>query len=928
MTADIPDVDLGLSAEVEYYLTSRGFGLPTAPPLIATPEPSGVAGAVFDPDRVDRVIAVMRALRHTQGPLAGQPLEPDPWQVAYLLAPVFGWVRPDSRGGYVRIIREVWAELPRKNGKGEYVGEMILTGGGWKKFGDLRVGDLVHAEDGTLVPVTYTSPVHELDCYRVSFADGQSTICDADHLWTVFDRYGHGGRDHSIIDRRVYLKGAWRTLSTPEIAETFNISRPGATNTVGGKAYPKREYRYAVRTDRVLDRPRADLPLDPYLLGVWLGDGSTDAAVITTPDPVILESFRAAGFQTPQRPLRPGNGAQQYGIKPGFLTTLRALGVLGNKHVPERYLLASAEQRMDLLRGLMDTDGGVILGPSAKTPRVEFSSTRRGLAEAVLFLARSLGWKATLGERRPRLNARNVRRYRVAWMATQDRPPFRLARHIARLRDQSPAAAARSRSNKIVAVERVPTVPTMCIQVDHPSHQFLVGEGLIPTHNTTIAGATAIYLTAADGEAGAQVIAAATTKDQAGFCFRPIKQLAEQSPLLRKHVKAYQSKIVHRKSGSTFQAISAIADAQHGANIAGAIIDEVHLHKDAELVEAIETGTGSRSQPLIFMITTADDGRPNTIYARKRRRIEQLADGALHDPTTYGVIWAAARSEADLTDDPFSADTLRRANPGYGVSPTAEYLERAAQKAKENAAELGTYLRLHLGVRTRQTARFIPLGLWDASAGMVDETRLDGRDCWGGLDLSSVEDLTALVWLFPDRDGDRYEALFRFWLPEDRLPNLSRRTAGAADAWVRRGFLKLTPGNVIDNEAVLHTVDADARRFRVQTMGYDRWGATDVVRRLGEQEMTCVGVGQGYASLNAPTKELLRLVLLRKLVHGGNPVMRWMIDNLSVLYDPQGQVKPDKANAADKIDGVSATITALSEAMASMAEVDILDAVF
>jgi phage terminase large subunit-like protein len=385
---------------------------------------------------------------------------------------------------------------------------------------------------------------------------------------------------------------------------------------------------------------------------------------------------------------------------------------------------------------------------------------------------------------------------------------------------------------------------------------------------------------------------------------------------------------VHRKSGSTFQAISAIADAQHGANIAGAIIDEVHLHKDAELVETIETGTGSRSQPLIFMITTADDGRPNTIYARKRRRIEQLADGALHDPTTYGVIWAAARSEADLTDDPFSADTLRRANPGYGVSPTAEYLERAAQKAKENAAELGTYLRLHLGVRTRQTARFIPLGLWDASAGMVDETRLDGRDCWGGLDLSSVEDLTALVWLFPDRDGDRYEALFRFWLPEDRLPNLSRRTAGAADAWVRQGFLKLTPGNVIDNEAILHTVDDDARRFDVQTMGYDRWGATDVVRRLGEQEMTCVGVGQGYASLNAPTKELLRLVLLRKLVHGGNPVMRWMIDNLSVLYDPQGQVKPDKANAADKIDGVSATITALSEAMASMAEVDILDAVF
>lgn len=553
---------MSYSAEVEFYLTSRGFGLPTCPPLIATPEPSDVPGAVFDPERVDRVIAVCRALRHTQGPLAGQPLEPDPWQVAYLLAPVFGWVRPDGHGGYVRIIREVWAELPRKNGK------------------------------------------------------------------------------------------------------------------------------------------------------------------------------------------------------------------------------------------------------------------------------------------------------------------------------------------------------------------------------TTVAGAVAIYMMAADREAGAQVIAAATTKDQAGFCFRPVKQLAERSPLLKKHMRAYSTKIVHPRSGSTFQAISSIADAQHGANVSSAVIDEVHLHQSADLIEAIETGTGSRSQPLIFMITTADDGRPNTIYTRKRHRIEQLADGALHDPTTYGVIWAAARTEAELTDDPFSVATQRRCNPGYGISPTAEYLHRAAAKAQENAAELGTYLRLHLGVRTRQTARYIPLGVWDASAGLVDESRLVGRECYGGLDLSNVEDIASLCWIFKDPDRDHYAALWRFWLPEDRLANLSRRTAGAADAWVRAGRLQLTPGNVIDNEAIVTQIDDDARQFRVQTLGYDRWGATDVVRRLGESGMTCVGVGQGYAALNAPTKELLRLVLRQAFTHGGNPVMRWMIDNLAVVTDPAGQVKPDKATAADKIDGVSAAVTALSEVMAAQAETDILDAVY
>jgi hypothetical protein len=468
MTADIPDVDLGLSAEVDFYLRSRGFGEPSSPPLVATPEPSGVAGAVFDPDRVDRVIAVFRALRHTQGALAGQALEPDPWQVAYLIAPIFGWVRPDGRGGYVRIIREVWAELPRKNGK------------------------------------------------------------------------------------------------------------------------------------------------------------------------------------------------------------------------------------------------------------------------------------------------------------------------------------------------------------------------------TTIAGAIAIYLTAADNEAGAQVIAAATTKDQAGFCFRPIKQLAEQSPLLRKHVKAYQSKIVHRRSGSSFMAISAIADAQHGANIAGAIIDEVHLHKDAELIEAIETGTGSRSQPLVFMITTADDGRPNSIYSRKRHRIEQLADGVLHDPTTYGVIWAAARSEADLTDDPFSADTLRRANPGYGVSPTAEYLERGRAEGQGERRRAG-----HLPAAAPGGAD--PADRPVHPAGPVGRLRRDGRrDPAGRPGL--LGRARPVVRGGPHRAGVAVPRPRRRPL-RGPVPVLAARGPAAEPVPAHRrgrrrvGAARLPeahPGNVIDNEAVLHTVDADARRFRVQTMGYDRWGATDVVRRLGE----------------------------------------------------------------------------------------------
>lgn len=433
----------------------------------------------------------------------------------------------------------------------------------------------------------------------------------------------------------------------------------------------------------------------------------------------------------------------------------------------------------------------------------------------------------------------------------------------------------------------------------------------VPRKNgkTTLSGGIAIYLTGADDEPGAQVLAAATTKDQAKFCFEPIKQLCEKAPALKGHLRALAFKIIHARSGSYFQVISSVADAQHGANVHGAVIDELHVHKTAELVEAIETGTGSREQPLIVIITTADDGRPGTIYARKRHYVEQLANRVLKDPSTYGVVWAA-----EGADDPFVEATWRKANPGYGISPTKEYLEAEAAKARTSPADLAKFLRLHLGRRTKQETKYVTLEVWDSSASQVVEARLAGRDCYGGLDLSSVEDITALCWDFPD-GADGHDVLWRFWLPEERLDSLNKRTAGEAAVWVREGLLQLTPGNVVDYDFVLDQVKRDGARFRVKTVGYDRWNSSDLTRRLVDEGFTMVPVGQGFQSLSAPLKEILRLLLGRRYRHGGNPVMRWMTDNLAVKMDASGNVKPDKSVAAEKIDGWSAATTAMCEFM-------------
>jgi phage terminase large subunit-like protein len=434
----------------------------------------------------------------------------------------------------------------------------------------------------------------------------------------------------------------------------------------------------------------------------------------------------------------------------------------------------------------------------------------------------------------------------------------------------------------------------------------------IPRKNgkSTMCGGLALYLTAADGEQGAQVLAAASTRDQASYVFAPVKGLAEHSPDLKPYLKTSMRRIVHKASGSYFEVVASVAEALHGANVHGAVVDELHIHKTPDLVEAIETGTGSRTQPLVAYITTADDGQQATIYARKRNRIEQLAARLIKHPSVYGVIWAAGDN-----DDPFAEETWKAANPGYGVSPTRAYLKREAAKAKDDPAELAKFLRLHLGIRTKLDKRYLPLDVWDRNAGMVDEARLEGRSAYGGLDLASTSDLCSLAWCFPDGTG-AVDVLWRHWMPERAFDALVRRTSGEARTWRDQGFLRVTPGDVADYNHIRIQILLDLDRFDAQSIAYDRWNASQLVNDLTEENAPMVQMGQGFGSMSAPTKALLHTLLegspeSPRFRHGGNPLVRWQVDNLRVSTDAAANVKPAKDKSMDKIDGLVAAIMAL-----------------
>ena len=433
---------------------------------------------------------------------------------------------------------------------------------------------------------------------------------------------------------------------------------------------------------------------------------------------------------------------------------------------------------------------------------------------------------------------------------------------------------------------------------------------------TTLVASLAMVLAFADNEPGAEVVFGAASKDQARMAFRPLKSVVDFSPDMKAAgIRSVGDQIRQEASDSTIWVASSRGDLTHGANLHGGLIDELHVHRDDSLLEAVESGTGARDQPLVFIITTADDGSVTSVYAQRREMIEKLAKGILHNPASFGVVFAAARDA-----DPFDEETWRQANLLYPVTPTRRYMKAAAEKARSSPRALSSFKRLHLGIRDRAGTAFFDLHQWDLAGGGKPRRESDFRDAvaFGGLDLASVRDITALVWLFQTEDPltDGYDVLCRFWAPEGAIDRLDESTVGTASRWVEEGWITATPGDVTDYSFIEKKIQEDYSKFDVQAIGFDPWNATHLVNNLRERDMEMEKVLQGYRSLSAPLKEIERLVLQSKknkpmLRHGGNPVLRWMADNMRPAMDASGNLKPDKGKSKDKIDGISALTTAM-----------------
>ena len=430
-----------------------------------------------------------------------------------------------------------------------------------------------------------------------------------------------------------------------------------------------------------------------------------------------------------------------------------------------------------------------------------------------------------------------------------------------------------------------------------------------------LAAAVALYLLYADNEPSAEVYGAAADRQQASIVFDVAKQMVEMSPALLKRSKLMTAtkRIVNY---GNYQVLSAEVGGKHGFSVSGLVFDEIHTQPNRQLYDVLTKGSSdARQNPLHFIITTAGTDRHSIAYELHTKAVDIL-EGRRVDPTFYPVVYGL-KDDEDWEDEA----NWYKVNPSLGYTVDIERLRDAYREAKQNPADEVTFKWLRLNMWVSSTVAWIPDAIFMKGNEEIDLAALEGRDCYGGLDLSSTGDITALVLMFPPRDEDeKYILLPFFWVPEETIPQRVKAASVPYDIWERQGYLLSTEGNVIHYDFIEKFINDLAEKYHIVEIAVDRWNATQMIQNLEGDGFTMVPFGQGFASMSGPTKDFYRLLMEGKIIHGGHPVLRWMAGNVVVDTDPAGNIKVTKAKSKEKIDGIVAAIMALDRCIRNQTE--------
>lgn len=887
----------------------------------------------YDQSRADHAISFIEAFCCQTAGEIGRKLHLQPFQ-RFFISAIFGWV--DVEGN--REFQEVLIIIGRKNGKALSLDTEIPTPDGWRRMADIHAGDYVFGQDGKPSEVLVESEVFDKPMYLVTFEDGATIKASGDHIWTVQSKKSKKTCAYTPRSRgrqTNYREGGWYEATTDEIAERFVHVRKD------GKGC---EYLYRVPMNETVEYDEKELLVDPYLLGAWLGDGSSDCqriAICDDDSDEMLKNLSKSGYAVVRRDYpSAGNKVPMYDIDPhphgwkakegSFRYGLKALDLLGNKHIPDIYLQASIEQRWELLRGLMDTDGYC-----DKRGQCEFTQKNKVLAEQVVELCASLGIKASIRSKSATCNGKPAGIvYRVTFFADKEHSCFKLSRKHARLKDK---LAPRMSCKSIINVERIPNEPSKCIAIDNDSHLYLAGRQYTATHNTTVCAAIMQYLMVADGEYGPQIYTMACTDSQAALCFGGAKKMMRQSPALGRRERMglvperRRQGILHEANDGYITTLTMNTELD-GLDVHGAVCDEIAAWKSDGPYNDVKQGMSARRQPLMFEITTAGFVR-NSIYDTQYAYASRWLDGEIEDDRFIPFIW-----ELDRTDDwMHDEECWYKANPGLGTIKSIDTLRGFVQRAINEPTFRPTVLTKDFNVPQNSSTAWLT---WEESG---SDERFDFwgagfRYCIIGFDYAQSVDLAAaqVLCMRPERNEDGtvrrdvdgtpifdphiYETSM-YWMPESKLEAQEKKGDKAAKdhapyrLWRDQGLLRVVSGNVVPTSVLAEFINElrDEHGLYTFAIGYDPWHIIGSDRELLEQMVgkeRCEAVIQGAKTLSDPMYRIRADYQEGRFIDDAHPINRWCRMNVMVTTDTNLNILPDKkeGKGANKIDGFMAEL--------------------
>ncbi len=436
-----------------------------------------------------------------------------------------------------------------------------------------------------------------------------------------------------------------------------------------------------------------------------------------------------------------------------------------------------------------------------------------------------------------------------------------------------------------------------------------------------LAAAIGCYLLIADGEPGAEIYSSATTRPQAKIVWDAATDIVDRNDILSKCAKTRQGDIWVDETSSKFVPLSADAATLDGLNPHGNIIDEVHAHKTRQVWDVLDTAMGARRQPLTVVITTAGIYDPEQIGYQQHEYAESLLDEIFEDESWFVWIFSADMVDPKDPGGVVSWDSeaaLQQANPNWDSFANVEYLLKQRDKAQKQAGYTNTFKRYHLNQWTASLTCWLNIDQWKSCGGpLPDREYLRTLPCWGGLDLSSKIDLSAVVFAFWDAEESLWYLMPHLFLPGDGIVKKSKEDKVPYDRWAELGYLTLTDGNVIDQAYILDVIMDHNDEFKLEEVGYDPWNCDQAGILMEAAGIDSVPMNQGWRTMSEPCKEFEKLIVSGALRHGSNDVLNWMANNVMVKVDESDNYRPDKKASRRRIDGIVGSIMAIGRGIMS-----------